>query len=150
MNSYKSLKNRIDKLQPRENSGAEKFFGEISVNDSRIFHKKDHRYHSFVRVYGYKDDAMFCCDTNYADSLQQAMDIIKRELRKHTLSKCSVFHLEREEKQKILKTVFELVGDDLVNKYPENLNMVIPDNYKYQAPSVSGSDHLARNNTIRD
>jgi len=115
-----TLNSRLKKLEPPTNNNT--FFGELSVNDPRIFHRSDHRYYALINIFGYNGNQCLCYGGGYVDSVEEGITMLKKGLRQFTFNKCDILHLEHIEGKSVVKTFYELENMNITDKYPQGIN----------------------------
>jgi len=122
------IKNRIKKLEPKQ--VGKNIFAEICENDTRAY---DVNKPVRCAVYAYTDGLCYCCTTDYVESIQTAFEKIKKDIRKYTSETANIYHTTNETKEYVLKTLYLLDGVNIKEKYPQQKNEVIKENYCFGA-----------------
>jgi len=123
--SFKLLKNRIAKLEPKEK--AEYFFGSLHINDPHLFHEADHHYLGSFKVYGHIKGLCCCFHSGQFDSYEEGMKLLINALKLYTIKPSKIFLLETKDNELDLKTVLQIDGDKMKDLYPQGLNEPTPD-----------------------
>jgi len=117
--SIKGLKLRLKKLEPKTKGN--NFFGSIHINDPGIFHTADHHFLGRWQIFGYIQGACGVFEDGYFDTFEEALEQIKKVLRRYTQEPCSIFIMETKDDERYLHTIYSFEDKKIVDKHPQGL-----------------------------